>query len=116
MNAALGQSTMTGYLGIDSREGLVNVGKRLVRGVCFHSDALNVAHVKADADIELSGMEISWQKTFRPENLIDRSEGKTTLALSAFLLSTLHTPHMKKALVKQMWESGADVIVSKPLQ
>ena len=34
MNAALGRSKMTGYLGIDGREGLVNVGKRLVRGVC----------------------------------------------------------------------------------
>lgn len=62
-------------------------------------------------DLELGEMEISWQKTFREENMINRSQGQNTLALSAFLLSSLPTPHMKKALVKQMWESGADVLV-----
>lgn len=36
MNATLGQSTMTGYIGIDGREGLVKVGKRLIRGSFFH--------------------------------------------------------------------------------
>ncbi|KZT72933.1 Rsm22-domain-containing protein [Daedalea quercina L-15889] len=93
MNAVLGQSTMTGYLGIDNREGLVSIGKRLVK------------------DLELGGMNISWQKSFRNENVIGRSEGKNALALSAFLLSSLPTPLAKKTLVKQMWESGAEVMV-----
>lgn len=79
------------------------------------SDALQRTYVGMNQDVELNGMKISWQKTFRQENSVDRLEGRNTLALSAFLLSTLHTPHMKKALVKQMWDSGADVIVSKPL-
>lgn len=64
------------------------------------------------AEMELGETKITWQKTFREENMHNRSEGQNTLALSAFLLSTLPAPHLKKALVKQMWDSGADVIVS----
>lgn len=92
-NAELAQSTMTGYLGIDDREGLVSIGKRLIR------------------DVELGGLNISWQKSFRDDNVIERSEGKNALALSAFLLSSTPTTHARRALVKQMWESGADVMV-----
>ena len=37
------------------------------------------------------------------------------MALSAFYLSTLPTPLARKAIVKEMWQSGAEVIVSGPI-
>ncbi|TFY68588.1 hypothetical protein EVJ58_g906 [Rhodofomes roseus] len=91
--AELAQSTVKDYVGIDTRDGLVSIGKRLVQ------------------DMDLGGMKISWQKAFREDNVIERAEGRNALALSAFLLSTIPTPLARKALVKQMWESGADVMV-----
>jgi ribosomal protein RSM22 (predicted rRNA methylase) len=41
---------------------------------------------------------------------LDAQKGET-LALSAFALSGLQSPLARKQLVKEMWESGADVIV-----
>lgn len=55
---------------------------------------------------------MSWKKSFRDDDKIRRSEGGDVLALSAFLLSSLPTPLARKALVKEMWDSGAGIIVS----
>ncbi|KAF8665511.1 hypothetical protein AX16_000525 [Volvariella volvacea WC 439] len=88
----IANSTVSSYLGIDKRDGLVSVGKKLLR------------------DVNLGDSNISWQKTFREENKMPLSEGHDVLALSAFMLTTL-TPLARKALVKEMWESGAHVIV-----
>ena len=55
---------------------------------------------------------MSWQKSYREENKLDRTDGKGTLAISAFLLSSLPTALHRKDFVKQIWESGADTIVS----
>ncbi|KAF8240735.1 hypothetical protein L208DRAFT_1231139 [Tricholoma matsutake] len=86
-------STITTYLGIDKREGLVTVGKRLLRNV------------------DLNSLSVSWQRSFRDEDKIPRSDGQDTIALSAFMLTSLPTPLARKALVKEMWESGAHVMV-----
>ncbi|KAH7922862.1 Rsm22-domain-containing protein [Leucogyrophana mollusca] len=89
----LSNSSIITYLGIDKREGLVSIGKRLLKGV------------------DLGSLSATWQKTFREDNKIKRTEGNDVLALSAFMLSSLPTPLSKKALVKELWESGAHTIV-----
>ncbi|KAG1754790.1 mitochondrial small ribosomal subunit Rsm22-domain-containing protein [Suillus paluster] len=81
------------YLGIDKREGLVAIGKRLLR------------------DTDLGALSATWQKSFREDDIIKRTEGRDTLALSAFMLSTLQTPLARKKFVKELWESGAHTIV-----
>lgn len=86
-------STMVSYVGIERREGLVNIGRRLLR------------------DLELGDLNVSWQKSFREENNYDRLDGKDVLALSAFSLSSHSTPLARKAAVKEIWDSGADIIV-----
>ena len=52
-----------------------------------------------------------WRKSFNQDDQVDQELGGNTLALSAFLLSSLPTALARKTLVKEMWESGADVIV-----
>lgn len=56
-------------------------------------------------------MIVSWQKSFREDDRIPRSQAHDVLALSAFSLSSLSAPSLRKALVKGMWESGAHTIV-----
>jgi hypothetical protein len=63
------------------------------------------------ADANLGAVSVRFQKSFREDDRIKRSNGQNALAISAFLLSSLPTPQTKKALVKEMWESGAHVIV-----
>ncbi|KAF9270814.1 Rsm22-domain-containing protein [Marasmius fiardii PR-910] len=89
----LSNSVVESYLGIDKRDGLVNIGKRL----------LNAADYK--------NTDVSWQRSFQEDDKISRSLGYDTLALSAFYLSSLPTHLARKALVKQMWESGAHTLV-----
>lgn len=46
---------------------------------------------------------------------MNRTQGKDTIALSAFMLSALPTDQARKVLVKEMWESGAEMIVIRLL-
>lgn len=62
-------------------------------------------------DVDLNSLSVSWQRSFRDEDKIPRSDGQDTIALSAFMLTSLPTPLARKALVKEMWESGAHVMV-----
>lgn len=62
-------------------------------------------------DVDLGNLSVSWQKSFKEEDRIRRSDGQDTIALSAFMLTSLPTPLARKALVKEMWESGAHVMV-----
>jgi len=55
---------------------------------------------------------VKWKKSFQEDDIIKRVDAHDTLALSAFMLSTLQTPLARKKLVKEMWESGAHTIVS----
>ncbi|KAJ7292885.1 Rsm22-domain-containing protein [Mycena rebaudengoi] len=90
---AIANTTVRHYLGIDKREGLVTVGKRLLRG------------------IDPGPLRVSWHKSFREDDVIPRSEGHHTVALSAFMLTSLPTHVARKALIKEMWSSGAHVLV-----
>lgn len=56
-------------------------------------------------------MIVFWQKSFQQDDRISRSQAQDVLALSAFSLSSIPTPSSRKALVKEMWESGAHTIV-----
>ncbi|PCH34122.1 Rsm22-domain-containing protein [Wolfiporia cocos MD-104 SS10] len=89
----LSRSALRSYTAIDKREGLVSIGKRLVQ------------------DIHSGDLKIVWQKAFHEDDKINLANSEGSLALSAFMLSTLPTPVARKTLVKEMWESGAGVIV-----
>ncbi|KAG2756344.1 Rsm22-domain-containing protein [Suillus brevipes Sb2] len=89
----LSTSNISTYLGIDKRDGLVAIGKRLLR------------------DTDFGTLSATWQRSFREDDIIKRTEGHDTLALSAFMLSTLQTPLARKKFVKELWESGAYTIV-----
>lgn len=106
-------STVSNYLGIDKREGLVAIGKRLFRG---QQITLLIVIVLIDDQfinlgIDLGSLSMSWQKSFKEDDLIRRSEGHDMLAMSAFMLTSLPGGLARKALVKEMWESGAHVMV-----
>ncbi|KAH7886180.1 mitochondrial small ribosomal subunit Rsm22-domain-containing protein [Phlebopus sp. FC_14] len=89
----LSKSNVVSYVGIDKREGLVSIGKQLLRQT--KSGTLNVA----------------WKKSFHESDRVDLREGHDTLAISAFMLSTLPTTLARKAMVKEIWESGAHTII-----
>lgn len=59
----------------------------------------------------MGGLDVAWQKSFHEDNIVDRTDGAKVLAMSAFLLSSLPSPIERKALVKEMWDSGAEVMV-----
>ncbi|GBE77480.1 Rsm22-cox11 tandem protein 2, mitochondrial [Sparassis crispa] len=92
-DAQLSSSSVSTYLGIDKREGLVSIGKRLLK------------------DVDMGGLSVSWQKSFHEDDKIHRAEGGDVLALSAFMLSSIPTTLARKALVKEMWDSGAGMII-----
>jgi len=56
-------------------------------------------------------MVVSWQKSFQADDRISRSQAQDVMALSAFSLSSIPTPSSRRALVKEMWESGAHTMV-----
>ncbi|KAF8807962.1 Rsm22-domain-containing protein [Phlegmacium glaucopus] len=86
-------STITSYLGVDKREGLVSIGKKLV------------------ASTPIGDLNVQWKKTFKQEDVIQREEGHDTIALSAFMLTSLSSHVAQKNLVKEMWDSGALTII-----
>ncbi|KAI1794008.1 Rsm22-domain-containing protein [Ganoderma leucocontextum] len=89
----ISHTSLGSYLGIDKRDGLVRIGKRLVR------------------DVDVGSVSVAWQKSFHEDNAVNPIDGSNVVALSAFLLSSLPTHVDRKVLVKEMWESGAEVIV-----
>ncbi|KAF7307293.1 3-methyl-2-oxobutanoate hydroxymethyltransferase [Mycena indigotica] len=93
VNRTISNTTLRQYIGIDKREGLVTVGKRLLR------------------DVDTGPLRVSWRKALRDDDIVPRSEGHYTVALSAFMLTSLPTNVARKALIKEMWSSGAHVLV-----
>ncbi|EKM61456.1 uncharacterized protein PHACADRAFT_248077 [Phanerochaete carnosa HHB-10118-sp] len=87
------KSTLASYIGIEKREGLVKIGKRLLKGT------------------DVGDVSVSWQKAFHEDNKLPRVDGGGVLSLSAFMLSSLPNTVARKKAVKEMWESGADIIV-----
>jgi ribosomal protein RSM22 (predicted rRNA methylase) len=60
----------------------------------------------------LGKTQISWQRNWREDNIFSPEDARNSLALSAFTLSSLPTDLARKQLVKEMWQSGAEVLVS----
>lgn len=87
------KSTLASYIGIEKREGLVKIGKRLLKGT------------------DTGDISVSWQKAFHEDNKLSRADAGDVLALCAFTLSSLPNAVVRKKLVKEMWESGADIMV-----
>ena len=61
----------------------------------------------------MGALSVSWQKGFHEDNILDRENGAGAIALSAFMLSSLPNTVERKLLVKEMWNSGAEVIVRR---
>jgi hypothetical protein len=70
------------------------------------------AHSCHILDADTGNLNASWQRMLHEDDRVSRTEGSGTIALSAFSLSAMKTPLERKQLVKEMWESGADIIVS----
>ncbi len=66
--------------------------------------------------MDLGSISVTWQKSFHEDDAVDPIDGANVVALSAFLLSSLPTHVDRKVLVKEMWGSGAGVIVSAVLK
>lgn len=73
---------------------------------------MNLVLMNMTTDADIGSLTATWQRTFQSEDKVRRSQGNSTLALSAFYLSSLPYPASRKAIVKEMWESGADIMVS----
>ncbi|KAJ4485621.1 mitochondrial small ribosomal subunit Rsm22-domain-containing protein, partial [Lentinula aciculospora] len=89
----ISDTSLQTYIGIDKRDGLVTIGKRLLR------------------DLKFSNLSVTWQRAFHDDDRVSRVLGQDTLALSAFNLSSLPTNLARKSLVKEMWESGASTLI-----
>lgn len=88
------ESTLKNYVGIEKRVGLVAIGNHLLKGLPLPDD-LSVEHRKSIQEVD-----------YQP-----REDGSKTLALSAFVLSSLSNPLQRKQMVKEMWESGVHTMV-----
>ncbi|KAF8831907.1 hypothetical protein HHX47_DHR1001279 [Lentinula edodes] len=88
----ISDTSLQTYIAIDKRDGLVTIGKRLLR------------------DLEKDTLTVIWQRAFHDDNKMARSLGEDTIALSAFNLTSLPTNIARKSLVKEMWESGAHTL------
>jgi hypothetical protein len=56
-------------------------------------------------------LDVIWQRKLLSDNIPQVHDGSSTVAISAFFLSTLNTPLQRKALIEEIWESGAETIV-----
>jgi hypothetical protein len=70
-------------------------------------------HSSTQLDIPHDSLDIAWHRTFHHDSLPQPLDGSNTIAISAFFLSTLRNSLQRKLVVKEMWESGADTIVSR---
>ncbi|KDR85631.1 hypothetical protein GALMADRAFT_84637 [Galerina marginata CBS 339.88] len=86
-------SKIRSYTGIDKREGLVSIGKKLL------------------SDLPTSAINVKWKKSYREEDRVLHQEGNKTIALSAFMLTSLPNTVSQKTLVQEMWDSGAHTII-----
>ncbi|KAH6916649.1 3-methyl-2-oxobutanoate hydroxymethyltransferase [Coprinopsis sp. MPI-PUGE-AT-0042] len=88
-------STLRSYTGIDRRQAMLLMARRI-----------------ADSVPTSEALSIQFRKNFLvEEDQTSQETGTKTLALAAFTLSSLPTTIARKALVKQMWESGAHTLV-----
>jgi hypothetical protein len=69
--------------------------------------------LKSSSDTPIGDLNVRWQKSFKQEDVIRREDGRDTIALSAFFLTSLPDHVTRKKVVKEMWDSGAHTIVSQ---
>ncbi|KAF5312896.1 hypothetical protein D9619_002736 [Psilocybe cf. subviscida] len=86
-------TTIKFYKGIDKRAGLVSIGEIIV----------------GNADV--GNLKTEWKKSFKETDILLKDDGPTTLALSAFMLSSLPNTVAQKTMVEEMWNSGAHTII-----
>ncbi|KIM47590.1 hypothetical protein M413DRAFT_416605 [Hebeloma cylindrosporum] len=92
-NKIANNSTIKSYLGIDKREGLVSIGKKLV------------------SSTSTGGLNVRWKKAFKEEDKILQDDASKTIALSSFMMTTLPTSMAQKTMIQEMWDSGAHTMV-----
>ena len=92
---SLDRTNIIAYTAIEKREGLSTIARRLLHDV----------HLRTS---------VSFQKSFHPSDRVPRASdtGLGTIGLSAFMLSSLGNPTLRRAMVREMWDSSADVLVS----
>ena len=105
---ALSSTAIVKYVGMEKRNGLVSIGRQLLEGDLIFSPQ---SYPLISSDVPHDGLDVSWQRKFHPDGIPQAYDGSSTIAISAFFLSTLHTPLQRKALISEMWESGAETIV-----
>ncbi|KAI4528744.1 Rsm22-domain-containing protein [Schizophyllum commune Loenen D] len=86
-------STISSYTSIEKREGLRMIGKHLLK------------------NMGLSENHVNWQKAYHEEDILPRNERNNAMAMSAFALAAQPNPLARRRVVKQMWESGAELMV-----
>ena len=107
---ALSSTAIVKYVGIEKRSGLVSIGKQLLEGDSISSPQ---SYPLISSDVPHDGLDVSWQRKLHPDGIPQTHDGRSTVAISAFFLSTLHTPLKRKALIEEIWGSGAETIVSR---
>ena len=83
-DATLAESTLRSYVGIDKREGLTNIAKRLVKGSLVST--VNYTQLTIFPDLDVGDLTVTWKRTFSGDE--KKSEDGEVLALSAFHFST----------------------------
>jgi hypothetical protein len=104
----LSSTAIVKYIGIEKRGGLVSIGMQLLEGDSISSPQ---SYPLMSSDVLHDGLDVSWQRKFHPDSIPQAHDGSSTVAISAFFLSTLHTPLQRKALIEEIWKSGAETIV-----
>ncbi|XP_006454221.1 hypothetical protein AGABI2DRAFT_182202 [Agaricus bisporus var. bisporus H97] len=92
-NLRIADATVKSYIAIEKRNGLSEIGRRLLHG------------------IQPEHLSINWQKGWSSEENMNPLHAGNSVALSAFLLTTLPDNLSRKNLVQEIWESGANTIV-----
>lgn len=103
-------STVTKYVAVERRQGLAAMGQRLLRGI--QPSVHKMDYPYPIIDVKLGAISTSWHKGFSDEHNLIVGQGQRVVAISAFHLSEAKSDIERKDLVKQMWNSGADTIVS----
>jgi hypothetical protein len=104
----LQDSSLTQYVGIEERRGLSGIGKGLLKGILFLRGTECVPTLVSD--VKAGKLEVLWRKAL-PETLKRPAiDGKTMVAISAFHLTGLEQAQ-RRQVIKEMWDSGADVMV-----
>lgn len=110
---SLSQSTMTSYLGIERREALSFMAKRLVESRLQSPVRVFGMMLSTLQDLDTGDTTVRWRRGYSESDQLEEAEGGDILALSAFYLSSLSSAIGRRDLIKQMWSSRANIFVRK---